>query len=55
MKLSTRLIDCAKAVANDCQGDNAEPTQRNVEDMELLRRDWAAQVSKTVIIKFSNL
>ena len=45
MKLSTRLIDCANAVAEDCKGATAQPSQRNVENEELLRRDWAAQVS----------
>lgn len=45
VKLSTRLIDCANTVAAECQGGNAEPSQRNVENVELLRRDWGAQVS----------
>ena len=45
MKLSTRLIDCANAVAEDCKGATAQPSQRNNENVELLRRDWAAQVS----------
>ena len=45
MKLSTRLIDCANAVAEDCKGVTAQPSQRNNENVELLRRDWAAQVS----------
>ena len=45
-KLSTRLIDCANAVAEDCKNGSAEPSQRNVENAELLRRDWAAQVGE---------
>lgn len=45
IKLSTRLIDCANTVADECDRGNAEPSQRNVENVELLRRDWAAQVS----------
>ena len=44
VKLSTRLIDCAKAVAEDCKGATAQPSQKNIENVELLRRDWAAQV-----------
>lgn len=44
VKLSARLIDCAKAVAEDCKGATAQPSQKNIENVELLRRDWAAQV-----------
>ena len=46
VKLSTRLIECANTVAKDCKGDTGEPSQSNVENVELLRRDWAAQVSE---------
>ena len=46
VKLSTRLIECANAVSEDCKEAAKQPSQRNVENVELLRRDWAAQVHR---------
>lgn len=50
VKLSTRLIDCASAVAVDADTSDAEPSQKNAEDVELLRRDWASQVCTIVMM-----
>ena len=44
VKLSARLIDSASVVAKDFETSDPEPSQKNAEDVELLRRDWASQV-----------
>ena len=47
-QLSSKLIACAREVGGAHQGEGeGEPPQVTMENTEILRRDWASQVSDT--------